>query len=365
MLQRFYKDVKKKVKLDFTFTNTDTKGVSLQAIENSSFKNQLHMIGLTEVDLIIAKRLQPIVHENIESIVNQFYKNLENEASLTKIISDHSTIERLKGTLKSHILEMFNGQIDGEFVEQRKTIAKVHFKIGLQPKWYMSAFQGLLLSLITICENNITDKKMLIEAIRVISKLLSIEQQIVLEQFDQEHALFRQSEEEKKKLMQKSINQTAEELVAISEETSSSLDLLLSQSNEVIGVVKEASSFTAQVKEISVEGKDHLDAYQVQIDEILRNMSSINREMASLQETAKQIEEVVEIVKSIADQTNLLALNAAIEAARAGEHGLGFSVVANEVRKLAEQQKIRRRCNVAHYKDEYANQSSVRIDSFY
>jgi len=89
------------------------------------------------------------------------------------------------------------------------------------------------------------------------------------------------------------------------------------------------------------EGNLAISEVEKALEEVSTEIDKSSNEVEALLELTEKVREFVDFTKHIAQQTNLLALNAAIEAARAGEAGRGFSVVAAEIRKLAEQSKAK------------------------
>jgi len=140
------------------------------------------------------------------------------------------------------------------------------------------------------------------------------------------------------------LNESARELAAQAQQTSAGASETASTVGEIATTVNEVANNAKEVSVLSekASGEAEIGAQGIarvngQMQIIATTSDEASMVVGELSNTLNQVNQIVDLITSIADQTNLLALNAAIEAARAGEQGRGFAVVAEEVRKLAEQ----------------------------
>jgi methyl-accepting chemotaxis protein len=295
-----------------------------------------------------------IVEPRLGEMLAGFYIHAGTIPALDQLIGGQSS--RLQKAQQAHWERLFSGRFDEAYFSGVRSIGLAHNRIGLEPRWYIGAYNFVLVRLTELAVESYRWTPGKLKAVlRALNSAVMLDMELAISVYQEALIADRAARGEKlaallqgfdgrAALLLGSVAAAGSQLHATAKSMSATATQTREKSASVAAASEEASvnvqTVASSAEELSrsiVEILRHVSQSSDKAHVAVEKARGANETMQQLVENAGKISAVVQLIQDIAAQTNLLALNATIEAARAGEAGKGFAVVANEVKSLANQ----------------------------
>ncbi|MBC7171006.1 MAG: hypothetical protein H5U40_01180, partial [Polyangiaceae bacterium] len=313
-------------------------------------------LRFTEADAANLKALAKSADEMKGKVADVFYAHMQAHETKSFLQSDKH-VENLKKSQATYFQGLFRGEYGAEYGLDRLRVGRTHERIGLGPEWYISAYSLYICEMLPLVLREHGDSERSVEVMQSLVKIICLDMGLAIDTYIE---ALQERETEQVGTFVDALTKYSEELGEASSGIQGATSGQTAAAQQQAAAVQEVTSTIAELRQTSQQalekGESVIDVSERSVEEsaqgsraveeavggmreIRVHVEAIAEKILLLSEQTQQIGEIIASVNEISEQSKLLALNAAIEAARAGEHGRGFSVVAAEIRSLADQSK--------------------------
>jgi diguanylate cyclase len=152
-------------------------------LSDAEISRRMELLGLTQPCLVQLSSHYLIIEECIGDIVDEFYEKQTEIEEIALLIGDSDTLIRLRQAQRNYILDLFSGNYDAEYVNNRLRIGMVHKRIGVEPKLYLSAVSSLKGLIVNLLKSRIKDPGILEKTTQTLDKLLYFDTTLVFDTY--------------------------------------------------------------------------------------------------------------------------------------------------------------------------------------